>query len=100
MTITEKLENNVLTLALEGELDLTGGPALTAYLNGRLPELEGIILSQILLFCQRSQGILLTKQFQKDKSEFVGEIALLVKPKGLPPLDPGSPFEKGESENF
>ena len=44
MTIREIQSGGVLSLALTGELDLTGGPELTAFLEGKLSGTEKLVL--------------------------------------------------------
>ena len=44
MKIQENFTGSALTLQLSGELDLTGAPELTEYLNGKLTGVESLTL--------------------------------------------------------
>ena len=57
MKIQETKNGNTLVLNLAGELDLTGAPELTAYLEGRLGEPDGLELNLKEITYLSSAGI-------------------------------------------
>lgn len=57
MKIQENKNGTSLTLRLAGELDLTGAPELTACLEGKLTEVESLILDMAEITYISSAGI-------------------------------------------
>ena len=57
MQIAEKREPDTWTLYLSGELDLTGGPELAAYTEGKLSDVETLILDMTDVRYMSSAGI-------------------------------------------
>ena len=66
MKINEIKNGNELTLALAGELDLTGAPALTAFAEGKLEGINALTLDMSGITYLSSAGIRAVLGLERD----------------------------------
>ena len=76
MKITSTLENNTLTLAVEGRLDTTTSPELEQTINDRIADVTSLIFDFSNLEYISSSGLRVLLKAQK-KMNTVGEMKVL-----------------------